>query len=126
MLHVHCGLAVHLFHSRTQVHETALIWDIPGLLSEKRECRGPCDGLETSTRKWMGCSHWPKQMIWPIVISLGVGMFTPFTETVSVEINITTYHRGCSEEIRFFSKGYMKPLGFFFKQRMLVLVAKVG
>ena len=37
MLQVHCGLAVHLFHSRTQVPETALIWDIPGLLTERRE-----------------------------------------------------------------------------------------
>ena len=114
ILHVHCALAVHLFHSRTQVHETALIRDIPGLLAEKREGRGPYDGLKTSTWKWMGCFHWPKQMIWPIVISLGVGLFTPFTETVNVEINITTYHIGCSEEIRFFSKGYMNPLGFFF------------
>ena len=37
MLQVHCGLAVHLFHSRTQVPETALIWDIPGLLTERRK-----------------------------------------------------------------------------------------
>lgn len=37
MLHTHCGLAAHPFHSRTQVDGTAPIWDIPGLLAEGRE-----------------------------------------------------------------------------------------
>lgn len=36
ILHVHCGLAAHLLHSRAQVDGATLIWNISGLLAERK------------------------------------------------------------------------------------------
>lgn len=85
ILHVYCGLATNLLHSRTQIDGTAPTWDTSGLFAEGREKveGGSCDGLTASAWKWMCHFHWPKQVTWPKVMPSGVGMHSPPTERSS-------------------------------------------
>lgn len=80
ILHVYCGLATNLLHSRTQIDRIAPTWDTSGLFAEGREKVEDHVILTASAWKLMCHFHWPKQVTWPKVMPSGVGMHNPPTE----------------------------------------------
>ena len=87
ILHVHCGLAAHLLHSKAQVDGTTLIWNISGLLAEgKVKVKDHVMALRLLCES--GCAT---SLARANCMALGVGMYnSPTGRAEDVEINSAT------------------------------------